>query len=164
MRLDKTDREILRLLQQDCSLSNLELSKKIGMSPSTCLARTKALRSNGYIDKCTAILNRDRLGLSVTAYTLVNLKCVNAEALGEFIRLVSAMTNVQECYTITGNYVFLLKVVCRDMSDYRDWLVNRLMSNPNVIQVQTNMVMSTDKSTTELDVDAIDTEPTSKGR
>lgn len=151
--LDNNDRAILRELQKDSSISNLELSKKIGLSPSACLARTKNLVETGVIKKFATIVDEKKLGMEVLAFTLVNLTPLNRDTIHSFLEDVNRHPQVQECYTLTGSYDYLLKIVAKDMAGYRDFIIDSLMRNSTVSRVETSMVMGTEKRTVYVPVD-----------
>ncbi|NLM21629.1 MAG: Lrp/AsnC family transcriptional regulator [Peptococcaceae bacterium] len=153
--LDNTDRAILRELQLDASISNLELSKKIGLSPSACLARTKNLVETGIIKKFTTIVDEKKLGMEVTAFALVNLSPLNRETIHSFLEDVQKFPQVQECYTLTGSHDYLLKIVAKDMDSYRNFIIDSLMRNSSISRVETSVVMSTEKRTVYVPVDEV---------
>ncbi|NLL51901.1 MAG: Lrp/AsnC family transcriptional regulator [Peptococcaceae bacterium] len=152
---DNTDRAILRELQLDASISNLELSKKIGLSPSACLARTKNLVETGIIKKFTTIVDEKKLGMEVTAFALVNLSPLNRETIHSFLEDVQKFPQVQECYTLTGSHDYLLKIVAKDMDSYRNFIIDSLMRNSSISRVETSVVMSTEKRTVYVPVDEV---------
>lgn len=143
--LDQTDKKILTLLQQDASVSNLELSKAIGLSPSACLTRTKSLKEEGYIKQYTAILDEARVGMQVVAFVMINLSPISRETIEAFLAKIYQLPNVLECYTLAGGNDYLLKVVAPNVQAYRDYVVDRIMSIPNVSSMETNLVITTDK-------------------
>lgn len=146
--IDKTDRIILKTLQEDSSISNLELSKTIGLSPSACLARTKNLIESGIIKQFTAIVDEKKLGLETQAFALINLTRLNKETIQSFMDDIAKYPQVQECYTLTGNHDYLLKIVAKDMHDYRDFVIGSIMENPYISRCETSIVMGVDKCTT----------------
>lgn len=152
--LDRSDRAILKILQQDASISNLELSKKIGLSPSACLMRTKSLRESGIIQQFTTIMDEKQLGLETQAFVLVNLSPLNRQNLQRFVEEVGGLPQVQECYTLAGSHDLLLKIVTQNMQAYRDFMIDALMSNPCIHRVETNMILSVEKRTTALPIEA----------
>ena len=143
--LDEIDKAILKHLQEDASISNLNLSKKIGSSPSTCLARTKNLVEAGVIKKFTTIVDEKKLGMEVTAFAMINLTPLTRETIHSFLEDINKFPQVQECYTLTGGHDYLLKIVARDMLSYRDFIIDSLMQNSAINRVETSMVMSTEK-------------------
>ncbi|QGQ45926.1 Lrp/AsnC family transcriptional regulator [Metabacillus sediminilitoris] len=153
--LDDYDKAILRELQEDASISNLNLSKKIGLSPSACLTRTKNLVETGIIKKFTTIVDENKLGIEVTALALINLTPFNRETIHSFLEDIDRYPQVQECYTLTGSHDFLLKIVAKDMESYRNFIIDSLMQNSAISRVDTSMVMSTEKRTVSVPIDEV---------
>ena len=145
--LDHYDKAIIYALQEDSSISNLELSKAIGLSPSACLARTKNLREQGVIQQYTMFVDEKKLGMETVAFAMVNLSPLTRETANSFVEKINHIPNVLECYTITGERDYLLKIVARDMVVYRDFVIDTLMAIPGVNRVETSMVMQTEKRT-----------------
>ena len=145
--LDAQDKAIIHALQEDSSISNLELSKKIGLSPSACLARTKNLREQGVIKQYTAFVDEHKLGIGLIAFTMVNLSPLNREVANNFLATINEIPNVLECYTVTGSRDFLLKVVAKDIGSFRDFIIDTIMAIPGVDKVETSIVMNRDKCT-----------------
>lgn len=153
--LDNYDREILKVLQEDSSISNLELSKKIGLSASACLSRTKNLKESGVISQFTTIIDEKKVGFDTLAFALVNLSPLNRETIHSFLDYVEQLPQVQECYTLTGNHDYLLKIVAKDMQSYRDFIIDSLMQNQSISKVETSIVMSVEKKTTNIPIEDI---------
>lgn len=153
--LDNTDKAILRELQEDASISNIDLSKKIGLSPSACLARTKNLVETGVIKKFATIVDEKKLGIETLAFVLVNLTPLNRETIHSFLKDINRLPQVQECYTLTGNHDFLLKIVAKDMESYRDFIIDSLMQNSAVSKVETSLVMGIEKRTVYVPIDEV---------
>ncbi|NCC75659.1 MAG: Lrp/AsnC family transcriptional regulator [Clostridia bacterium] len=151
--LDSSDRAILKVLQEDASISNLELSKRIGLSPSACLQRVKNLVESGVIRQFATLVDEKSVGMEVLAFALVNLTPLNRETIHSFLDDVGRLAQVQECYTLTGSHDYLLKIVARDMASYRDFVIDSLMGNPAVSRVETNMVMGIEKRSVYVPVD-----------
>jgi Lrp/AsnC family leucine-responsive transcriptional regulator len=151
--LDNYDKAILRELQQDASISNLDLSKKIGLSASACLARTKSLVESGIIRKFATIVDEKKLGMETLAFVLVNLTPLNRDTIHSFLEDIKSLPQVQECYTLTGSHDYLLKIVARDMQSYRDFIIDSLMQNSAVSRVETSMVMGVEKRTVYVPID-----------
>lgn len=151
--LDNTDKAILRELQEDASITNIDLSKKIGLSPSACLARTKSLVETGVIKKFATIVDEKKLGMEVLAFALVNLSPLNRETIHSFLEEVNRFPQVQECYTLTGSHDYLLKIVAKDMESYRDFIIDSLMQNTTISSVETSMVMGIEKRTVYVPID-----------
>ncbi|MEL1135146.1 Lrp/AsnC family transcriptional regulator [Desulfitobacterium sp. THU1] len=151
--LDAFDKAIINALQEDSSISNLELSKMIGLSPSACLARTKNLKEQGVIQHYTVFVDEKRIGIELIAFTMVNLSPLNREIANNFLATINEIPNVLECYTVTGSRDFLLKVVAKDISSFRDFIIDTIMAIPGVDKVETNIVMNTDKRTLTIPLD-----------
>ena len=153
--LDNNDKSILRELQEDASISNLNLSKKIGLSPSACLARTKNWVETGIIKQFATIVDEKKLGIEILAFVLINLTPLNRETIHSFLEDINKLPQVQECYTLTGSHDYLLKIVAKDMSSYRDFIIDSLMQNPAVSKVETSIVMGTEKRTVYVPIDEV---------
>ncbi|MBQ9942667.1 MAG: Lrp/AsnC family transcriptional regulator [Christensenellaceae bacterium] len=145
--IDRIDREILRYLQQDASISNLELSRLVGLSPSACLARTKSLKESGVIRQSTILVDEERVGIGTIAFALVNLAPFNRTNSQEFLSYIEKFPQIQECYTLTGSHDYLLKIVAANMGEYRDFIIDKLLGYPYISKIETNMVMGIDKRT-----------------
>lgn len=153
--IDNNDKAILRELQEDGSISNLDLSKKIGLSPSACLARTKNLVETGVIKKFATIVDEKKLGMEVLAFVLVNLSPLNRQTILSFLEDVNRFPQIQECYTLTGSHDYLLKIVAKDMESYRDFIIDSLMQNTTINRVETSMAMSIEKRTVYVPIDEV---------
>jgi len=151
--IDKIDRKIIKYLQEDSSISNLELSRLVGLSPSACLSRTKNLIENGVIKKFTAIVDEDKLGMETIAFVTLNISPYNSETINNFIEQVKKLPQVLECYTMTGSKDFLLKVVAPNMHTYKEYVVNTLVSIPGISNMETSIVINTDKRETAIPID-----------
>ena len=121
--IDKSDRAILKELQADASISNLELSKRIDLSPSACLTRTKNLREAGIIKQFTILVDEKKLGMEMQAFALVNLVNMKQDTIDAFMKDVQRFPQIQECYTLTGSHDYLLKIVATDTQTYRDFVI-----------------------------------------
>jgi Lrp/AsnC family transcriptional regulator len=146
--LDIYDKKILEFLQEDGSISNLDLSKKIGLAPSSCLLRTKALRDNGIIAKTSILVDEKKLGYEIVAFARVEVTRLTREVSDNFVKLIRDIPQVVECYTITGDGSFLLKVVAKDLEEYRNFVVDKIMSIDHVSNVVSSLVAHQDKTTT----------------
>lgn len=142
VKLDRTDRRILAALQNDGSISNLELAEKVGLSPSPCSRRVKALMDSGIIGQTVTILDAKKLGLSLTALIHISMDRHTPERFEVFEQAIASYPEVQECLLITGSEAdYLLKVVVKDMEDYQKFLLGRLTRLEGVSGVQSSFVM-----------------------
>lgn len=145
--LDENDLRILRLLQENARITVKEISEKIHLSTTPVHERIKRLEQNGVIRQYATLVDRARVkkGLMVICY--VSLKEHNKDAGANFIRSIHALPEVIECYNISGEFDFMLKVVSEDMDDYYHFHVNKLSQIGNVGNLQSVFVMGVIKET-----------------
>tara|TARA_B100000809_G_scaffold226713_1_gene238546 strand:+ start:4563 stop:5045 length:483 start_codon:yes stop_codon:yes gene_type:complete len=154
--LDRIDRRILQELQADGSLTNLDLSERIGLSPSPCARRVKMLQEAGIINRQITLLNQDQLGLPISIYVMVCLENQESARLENFDRCISAWPEVLECSLITGSDAdYLLKVVMPDMDYYQRFLLKKLNLVDGVRSIKTSFVLRKVVQRTELPLDHI---------
>lgn len=140
--LDRTDRRILDALQKDGAISNLELAEKVGLSPSPCSRRVKALQESGIIQKTVAILDQKALGLDLMAMISISMDRHTPERFENFETLVASFPEVLECFLITGSSAdYLLKVIVKDMDGYQQFLLGKLTRIEGVSGVHSSFVM-----------------------
>jgi len=125
-RMDKVDLKILKILQENSKITNLELSKKIGLSPAPTLERVKKLENSKIIESYHAVVNPQAIGLSVKTFVLVSLAWQKENALNNFLDKIKAISEITECYIITGEADFLIKIVCKDLPSYEQLLFKTL--------------------------------------
>ncbi|MDF1779795.1 MAG: Lrp/AsnC family transcriptional regulator [Alcanivoracaceae bacterium] len=141
-KLDRFDRQILDALQRDGGLSNLELAEKVGLSPSPCSRRIKALEEAGIIVGRTTLLNQKALGLDLTIIIQISMDRHTPERFENFEQTVSAFAEVQLCYLVTGQEAdYMLKVVVPDMDAYQQFLLNKITRIEGVSGVHSSFVM-----------------------
>ncbi len=141
-KLDKIDLKILKLLQQNSKITNLELSKQIGLSPAPTLERVKKLEQNNIILSYHAKVDAKAIGLNVKTFVLVSLAWQKPNALEQFVEKIKEIDEVTECYIITGDADFLLKIVCQDLDAYEQLLFKRLSQIEEVERLKTLMTLS----------------------
>ena len=142
MHLDRYDRAILDVLQQEGRISNQELAERIGLSPSPCLRRVRALEEAGLITGYRALLDAQKLGLTLTALIHISMDRHTPERFAHFEGQVSALPEVMECLLITGQEAdYQLKVVVQDMDAYQRLLLNRITRIDGVTGVHSSFVM-----------------------
>ena len=146
--LDRTDIELLKLLQLDATLSNKQLSYKLNKSIAAVYERVRRLKEQGYILRTVAILDRQKIDRSLIAFSHVFLKSHTAETLNEFEQAVVKFPEVMECFQMTGTYDFILRIATKDMNSYHLFLRNQLAVLPNVSTIQSFFVLSETKSET----------------
>jgi len=150
--LDALDRDILRELQADGRLTNVELAKRVRLSPSPCLRRVKSLEDRGYIRGYTALLDRARVGRALHVVVMVSLTSQRQETLEAFEGAVRDLDDVLECHLVAGESDYLLTVAAADLDAYQRFFTKRLGELPGVASLRTLISMKTVKSTTALPV------------
>jgi Lrp/AsnC family transcriptional regulator, leucine-responsive regulatory protein len=141
MKLDSIDLRILDQLQHDGALSNVELAKRVNLSPSPCLARVKALESNGVIQRYAALTNAAALGLGLTVFISISLKAQSRATLAVFEQAIMQTTEVMECYLMTGDSDYLLRVVVADMAALERFILERLSPIPGVEKIRSSFAL-----------------------
>jgi Lrp/AsnC family transcriptional regulator, leucine-responsive regulatory protein len=150
--LDAVDRAILRELQQDGRLTNVELAKRVRLSPSPCLRRVKALEERGYIRGYIAVLDRPAVNRGLYVFVMVSLTSQRQEVLEAFETAVAGLDEVLECYLMTGESDYLLGVAVADLDAYQRFFTKRLGELPGVASLRSLISMKTVKYTTALPV------------
>ena len=145
--IDRIDRKILTVLQIDGKVSNVELAKKVGLSPSPCLERVKRLEQQGYITGYTATVDPTKLGAAMLVFVEITLSKTSVDIFAEFSAAVQGLDDIQECHLVSGNFDFLLKARVADMSSYRKLLGDTLLRMPGVSESRTYVVMEEVKHT-----------------
>lgn len=143
-RLDRIDRRILRDLQEDGRITNVELAKRAGISAPPCLRRVRALEEGGYIRGCHAEVDPERLGFEVMFFALVGLDSQSEAVLTAFEEMVRSWPEVRECFMARGPDDFILKVVARNTA-HENVLTTKLTSADHVVHVRTVQVIRTSK-------------------
>ena len=157
-KLDRFDRKILDQLQRDGGLSNQELAERVGLSPSPCSRRVKALEEAGVIAKRVTVLDPKRLGLAMTVLITIGMDRHTPERFEKFETTVNALPEVLECYMITGLQAdYQLKVVVPDMDHYQAFLLNKITRIPGVTGVHSSFVMRRIIDRTELPLNYLET-------
>ncbi len=149
-KLDKTDLKILHILQENSKITNLDLSKKIGLSPAPTLERVKKLENTEIIQSYHAKVNQQAIGLNVKTFVQVSLAWQKDNALNNFMAKVQEIDEIVECYIITGEADFLMKIVCKDIPTYEQLLFKTLSQIEEIERLKTLMTLSTIKDSSVL--------------
>ncbi|MBC6993055.1 Lrp/AsnC family transcriptional regulator [Neolewinella lacunae] len=144
-KLDKIDLNILKILQENSKITNLDLSKRIGLSPAPTLERVKKLEHNEVIRSYHAQVNPEAIGLMVKTFVLVSLDWRKDQARENFLSQVEGIDEITECYIITGEADFLIKIVCKDIPTYERLLFKTLQQIDEIERLKTLMTLSTVK-------------------
>jgi Lrp/AsnC family leucine-responsive transcriptional regulator len=152
LNLDKTDRTILHELQLDGKLSNVNLSERVNLSESACLRRVKILEDAGVIERYAMIVNQDAIGVSGNVFVEISLLRQQQEDLDAFEKSIKEVPEMMECYLMTGEFDYLLRVVVADASDYERIHHNSLTNLPGVARVRSSFTLRTVTKRTEIPV------------
>lgn len=139
--LDQFDLRILRHLQDDASLSNVMLARAVGLSPSPCLRRVRELMRRGIIRRQVALVDPDALGLPVSTFIQITLDKQVKEALDVFEAAIREQPEVMECYLMTGEADYLLRVITPDLAAYQRFLVEHLARIPGIANIKSNFAL-----------------------
>lgn len=148
--LDQQDVTILRELQQDSSISNVELARRVSLSPPATHARVRRLKELGYIREYVALLDREKLGYDMLCFINVSLQMHKPEDVQRFHETVMDMPEVLECYHVTGDSDYILKVAVLNRRHLQRFLMDRLTPNPCIARIHTRLVLDEIKATTVL--------------
>ncbi len=148
--IDSKDLAILNLLQQNARITVKEIAEKIHLSTTPVHERIKRLETNGVIKQYATLLDHTKVKKGLIAICYVSLKEHNKTAGTKFVKAINQMPDVVECYTISGEFDFMLKVMCEDMNAYHDFHVNKLSQIENMGHVQSIFVMGIIKQTHQL--------------
>ncbi|UTW44960.1 Lrp/AsnC ligand binding domain-containing protein [bacterium SCSIO 12696] len=148
--LDRVDLQILKLLQRNSKISNVELAELVHLTPPPCLERVKRLEREGYIQRYTCLLDPYKLQAGLLAFIQVSLQSTSTKDLDDFNSAVRQIDEVLECHMMSGGFDYLLKIRTQDMQSYRRFLGEQLASIPNVRETHTYVSMQEVKSETAL--------------
>ena len=154
IKLDKTDCEILHHIQSDAKSSNIELADKIGLSPSPCLRRVKALEKNGVIKRYVGIIDPLLAGLPISVFITVRLRSQGRATLEEFESNIRQYKEIMECYLMTGSSDYLLRVVMPDIESYEQFLLDKITTIPCVDNIDSSFSLKQVIYRTEMPIKA----------
>jgi Lrp/AsnC family leucine-responsive transcriptional regulator len=149
-KLDSTDRAILYCLQRDGRMSNHEIAASVNLSPAPCWRRIKRLEEDGIVRGYVALVDATSLGLNLTAYINISLNDHHADTVAEFDAFVAASPEVLECYSVTGEHDYLLRVVTPGIAEIEEFIMHRLLCQEAVNSANTTFVLREKKRTTAL--------------
>lgn len=140
--LDKIDLQILRILQSNSKLTTKELASQVNLSTTPVFERLKRLESNGFIKKYVAILDAEKLNCGFVVFCSVKLKRLNKDIAQDFTRIIQSIPEVTECYNISGEYDYLLKIHAPDMKYYQEFIINVLGTLESLGSLMSTFVMA----------------------
>lgn len=147
---DKTDRKILDALQDNARITNIELAQMVGLSPSPCLQRVRRLQESGLISRYVTLLNPLALGLTVSVFIQVSLERQVERALESFEKAIQSRPEVMECYLMTGDADYLLRVVVPDVPSLERFIVNYLSKISGIASIKSSFALKQVKYKTAL--------------
>ncbi len=150
MTLDRYDKSILEALQNDGRMSNVQLASLVSLSESACLRRVRALEDSGMIERYSALVSQAKAGLSGNVFVHIGLHREEQSELAAFEDAVRSIPEVMECYLMTGEFDYLLRVVVRDMADFERIHNDALTRLPGVARVNSSVAIRTVQKKTEL--------------
>jgi Lrp/AsnC family leucine-responsive transcriptional regulator len=154
MKLDRFDHAILRLLQTDGRISNVDLAERVNLSESACLRRVRTLEKSGLIEGYVALINQQELGLPDNVFVSITLEHQDLADLRAFETAVKSIPEIMECYLMTGQYDFLLRIVVADVKDFERIHRRYLTRLPGVAQINSSFALRTVRKTSELPINA----------
>lgn len=150
--LDDIDRQLLNLLGKNSTITVKELAVKVNLTASPVFERIKKLEAGGYIKKYIALIDAEKLGYGLIIFCNIKLKHHNKTIGRQFVNDIMQLQEVVECYNISGDYDFLLKVYARDMKHYQDFVFNKLGSVKSIGSTHSTFVMGENKNTYNIDL------------
>ena len=145
MELDKIDFNILKILQENGRITNLQLSQHIGLSPAPTLERVRKLENSGFIKSYHALVDEEKLGLGIKTFIQVSLDFHQQDTIQTFLDEIQAIKEITECHHVTGQCDFLLKAYVKDIKTYEQLIMQKISKITVVKTFQTMMIMSTSK-------------------
>ncbi len=150
--LDRFEKHILALLQEDASLSTSAIAEQVGLSASPCWRRVDRLEREGFIKRRVALVDRKKVGLNAHIFAQIKLNAHGRANLDEFAAAIQAFPEVLECYVLMGSVDFLIRVVTTDIEAYERFFFDRLSQLPGVQEVNSTVALSEIKATTVLPI------------
>jgi DNA-binding Lrp family transcriptional regulator len=150
--LDEIDRSILRALQEDGRMQNVDLAEKVGLSPSPCLRRVRILEEAGVIERYVALLNAAKIGAGLTVFVRISLTSQDAKTVDHFTAEIQKLPQIVECHLMAGDCDFLLRVVTADLNAYRKLQIDHLTRIKGVQSVKTEIPIQQIKLTSALPI------------
>ena len=153
VKLDRIDLRILSELQKDGRITNVELARRAGISAPPCLRRVRALEEAGYIRGYHADVSAEKLGFGITIFTQVSLSSHSESDLWNFAKLANTWPEVRECYMMTGDADFIIRIVAEDWAAFQAFLTHKLAAAPNIAHVKSAPAMQRTKFESGVPID-----------
>lgn len=152
LQLDRIDQKIITLLQQDATLSHADLAERVGASPASCWRRVKSLEAAGVFTRLVRLVDPNAVCRGVNVMCNVRMRSNDAEARQSFEAFVTAQPEVVECFSMSGDWDYLLRVVVADVADYNEYLMRTILPHPSVAGGSSHFALSMTKYTTALPI------------
>ena len=153
MTIDRIDRRILALLQEDGRMTNVDLAERVGLTAPPCLRRVRSLEQSGVIRGYHAQCDPAALGYPITVFAMVSLRSQAEQDLAAFEKHVAGIPEVRECHMLNGEIDFILKIVAADLESFQRILTTHLTAAPNVASVKSSLTIRTAKSSPGVPID-----------
>ena len=151
--LSKVDIKILKLLQRNAALTTAEIAENVGLSQSPCWRRISRLEQLGVIKNRVVLLDHIKLGMEVVVFVSINLNAHGRQNLEDFEKVIRKFPEVLECYTVTGNMDYMLKIMTKNIQHYETFLRNHLMTIPMIREMHSTIAVTEIKDSTEIPLD-----------
>lgn len=148
--LDAKDLAILQMLQRDAGITSTEIARQLNLSQSPCWRRINRIEQAGLVQRRVALLDRDQLGMEVVVFATLNLAAHGREQLEQFEMDIQQFAEVVECYTMTGAWDYMLKIITRDVRHYERFIREHLLAMPLIREMHSHIAVTEIKNTTEL--------------
>lgn len=148
--LDAKDLAILQMLQRDAGITSTEIARQLNLSQSPCWRRINRIEQAGLVQRRVALLDRDQLGMEVVVFATLNLAAHGREQLEQFEIDIQQFAEVVECYTMTGAWDYMLKIITRDVRHYERFIREHLLAMPLIREMHSHIAVTEIKNTTEL--------------
>jgi Lrp/AsnC family transcriptional regulator len=152
IKMDALDRRIIVELQRDASLSNAELAERVGSTGPSCWRRIRLLEEAGVLGKTVRLADQERLGQSVNMLCNIRMRTFEAENITAFESFVQAEERILECFSMSGDWDYLLRVIASDVSDYETFLMHKLLKHPAVASASSHLALRVTKYQTAIPV------------
>jgi DNA-binding Lrp family transcriptional regulator len=150
--MDGIDRKIIRELQRDASLSHAALAEKVGASPASVWRRVRSLEQAGVLGRTVRLANAEALDRAVNVLCQVRMSRQTVEARGDFEQFIQSREEIVECYAMSGEWDYLLRIAVRDVADYDRFIMRGVLAHPSVANAASNFALRQVKYTTEIPV------------
>ncbi len=150
--LDAIDRRIIAELQRDASISNAELGERVGSTGPSCWRRIRALEEAGVLSRPVRIASQEKLGHAVNIFCNVRMRSHESDSIAAFEDFTASHDQIMECYSVSGEWDYLMRVIASDVADYEAFLMRTLLKHPSVAGASSHFALSVKKYTTALPV------------